>query len=216
MGGHSSRWEDGHRGGAHLMDPSHRGKMNLNAAPERELTQLPRIGADKARRIGRYRAVRRGFRDWADFAGTPGLTAEDVEAIRARAWIGPAPEGAWPAADRRRTSRAATGWGASALNARRQARARRSATGRDSAVRRPAGKTASPPGPDGPRPAARGGRFERTRHPPPARGAGGRRSGPGGRTRRRTRRRSCSPAGSRSRSRSPPSRRRILGASAQD
>ena len=103
--------------------------MNLNAAAARELTQLPRVGADKARKIVRYRAARGGFRDWADFARTPGLTEADVEAIHARAWIGPAPEGAWPAADRRRTSRAATGWGASALNARRQARARRSATG---------------------------------------------------------------------------------------
>jgi DNA uptake protein ComE-like DNA-binding protein len=59
--------------------------MNLNSASERELTQLPRIGADKARRIVQYRAIRKGFRDWADFASTPGITAADVEAIRTRA-----------------------------------------------------------------------------------------------------------------------------------
>ena len=77
--------------------------MNLNIATQRELTQLPRIGADKARRIVRVRAIRKGFRDWADFARTPGISEEDVEAIRTRAWIGPPPEGGWPAADRRRT-----------------------------------------------------------------------------------------------------------------
>lgn len=76
--------------------------MNLNSASERELTQLPRIGADKARRIVQYRAIRKGFRDWADFASTPRITQADVEAIRTRAWIGPPPEAGWPAADRRR------------------------------------------------------------------------------------------------------------------
>ena len=63
-------------------------RINLNAASEHELTQLPRIGADKARRIVHHRAVRKGFRDWADFAETPGITDLDVEAIRTRAWIG--------------------------------------------------------------------------------------------------------------------------------
>jgi competence ComEA-like helix-hairpin-helix protein len=79
--------------------------MNLNSATERELTQLPRIGADKARRIVHYRAMRQGFRDWSDFANTPGITKADVEAIRTRAWIGPPPQGAWFVADRRRTGR---------------------------------------------------------------------------------------------------------------
>ena len=64
--------------------------INLNAATEHELTQLPRVGADKARRIIHYRAVRKGFRDWSDFAGTLGIAEEDVQAIRTRAWIGPA------------------------------------------------------------------------------------------------------------------------------
>ncbi|GEM_PF-6875131 len=59
------------------MGGTHTTAMNLNSATERELTQLPRIGADKARRIVRYRAIRKGFRDWADFAGTPGITAAD-------------------------------------------------------------------------------------------------------------------------------------------
>ena len=63
-------------------------QINLNAASEHELTQLPRIGVDKARRIVHYRAVRKGFRDWADFAETPGITELDVEALRMRAWIG--------------------------------------------------------------------------------------------------------------------------------
>ncbi len=87
------------------MGGTHTTAMNLNSATERELTQLPRIGADKARRIVRYRAIRKGFRDWADFASTPGITAADVEAIRTRARIGPLPEEAWPALDRRRTGR---------------------------------------------------------------------------------------------------------------
>ena len=77
--------------------------MNLNAATQRELTQLPRVGADKARRIVHLRAIRKGFRDWPDFSRVPGITKDDVEAIRTRAWIGPPLEGGWPAADRRRT-----------------------------------------------------------------------------------------------------------------
>ena len=71
------------------MDGTEQDRMDLNTASARELTQLPRIGGDKARKIVRYRAIRKGFRDWEDFAGTPGVTAEDVEAIRARARIGP-------------------------------------------------------------------------------------------------------------------------------
>jgi hypothetical protein len=78
--------------------------INLNGADVRELTQLPRVGVDKARRIVHYRAIRRGFRDWADFARTPGITEEDVEAIRSRAWIGP-PEGGRPPWTRRRVPR---------------------------------------------------------------------------------------------------------------
>jgi hypothetical protein len=66
--------------------------LNLNSAGEHELTQLPHIGADKARRIVRCRATRKGFRDWADFARTPGITEADVEAIRTRSWIGPPTE----------------------------------------------------------------------------------------------------------------------------
>ena len=78
--------------------------MNLNAVSEHELTQLPRVGVDKARRIVHYRAIRKGFRDWDDFAWTPGVTEEDVEAIRSRAWIGP-PEGGRPSRTRRRVPR---------------------------------------------------------------------------------------------------------------
>ncbi|HEX9899932.1 MAG TPA: helix-hairpin-helix domain-containing protein [Candidatus Methylomirabilis sp.] len=66
--------------------------INLNSASLSELTQLPRVGADKARRIVRHRAIRKGFRDWDDFATTPGVAEEDVKAIRLRAWIGPGPE----------------------------------------------------------------------------------------------------------------------------
>lgn len=65
-----------------------RSRINLNAASEHELTQLPRIAADKARRIVHHRTIRKGFRDWADFAETAGITERDVEAIRTRAWIG--------------------------------------------------------------------------------------------------------------------------------
>jgi DNA uptake protein ComE-like DNA-binding protein len=66
--------------------------VNLNTASEQELTQLPRIGVDKARKIVHYRGVRKGFRDWADFAETPGIAPEDIEALRGRAWIGPVVE----------------------------------------------------------------------------------------------------------------------------
>ena len=78
------------------MASKHTAAMNLNTATARELTQLPRVGADKARRIVRYRAIRQGFRDWADFGGTPGITAADVTAIQTRAWIGPSPAGLRP------------------------------------------------------------------------------------------------------------------------
>jgi len=84
------------------MDTS---RINLNAATEHELTQLPRIGVDKARRIVHHRTQRKGFRDWDDFAETPGVTAEDVEIIKLRAWIGPRPEQPSTAADRRRAVR---------------------------------------------------------------------------------------------------------------
>ena len=80
-------------------------RVNLNVATEHELTQLPRIGSDKARRIVHYRTIRKGFRDWADFAATPGISETDVEAIRARAWIGPRPERPRTVADRRRAVR---------------------------------------------------------------------------------------------------------------
>jgi predicted DNA-binding helix-hairpin-helix protein len=80
-------------------------RINLNAASEHELTQLPRIGVDKARRIVHHRTERKGFRDWDDFAETPGVTAEDVEIIKLRAWIGPRPEQPSTAADRRRAVR---------------------------------------------------------------------------------------------------------------
>lgn len=84
------------------MDTS---RINLNAATEHELTQLPRIGVDKARRIVHHRTERKGFRDWDDFAETPGITAEDVEIIKLRAWIGSRPEQPRTAADRRRAVR---------------------------------------------------------------------------------------------------------------
>jgi hypothetical protein len=80
-------------------------RIDLNAASEHELTQLPRIGVDRARRIVHHRTVRKGFRDWADFAATPGITPEDVEIIRPRAWIGPRPEGPTTIAERRRAVR---------------------------------------------------------------------------------------------------------------
>jgi hypothetical protein len=80
-------------------------RINLNAASEHELTQLPRIGADKARRIVHHRTERKGFRDWDDFAETSSITAEDVEIIKLRAWIGPRPAQPSTAADRRRAVR---------------------------------------------------------------------------------------------------------------
>ena len=79
--------------------------MNLNAASEHELTQLPRIGADKARKIVHRRAIREGFRDWTDFASTPGITEADVEAIRSRARIGPPIEDVRSGTTRRRPAR---------------------------------------------------------------------------------------------------------------
>jgi hypothetical protein len=80
-------------------------RVNLNTATEHELTQLPRIGVDKARRIVRHRAERKGFRDWDDFAATPGIAAADVDIIKLRAWIGPRPERPSTAAERRRAVR---------------------------------------------------------------------------------------------------------------
>jgi Helix-hairpin-helix motif len=79
--------------------------INLNDASEDELTQLPRIGADLARRIVHHRAVRKGFRDWEDFAETIGISAEDVEAIRTRAWIGPPTHLKGMGRDRQRSGR---------------------------------------------------------------------------------------------------------------
>jgi hypothetical protein len=87
------------------MDAARGSLIDLNSASGRELTQLPRIGADKARRIVHYRAIRKGFRDWADFACTPGITEADVEAIRTRAWIGPPVEEVLAGSARRRTTR---------------------------------------------------------------------------------------------------------------
>jgi hypothetical protein len=109
--------------------------INLNSATQRELTQLPRIGADKARKIVRYRAIRKGFRDWTDFACTPGITEADVEAIRVRAWIGPSLEEAWPTLDRRRTGRGPGSEASSAAGFWQRARSR-------TTVRRPKRKTA--------------------------------------------------------------------------
>ncbi len=80
-------------------------RIDVNTASERELTQLPRVGADKARRIVRYRAIRKGFRDWADFASVPGISDADVKAIRLRAEIGPRPEQPRTVSDRRRAVR---------------------------------------------------------------------------------------------------------------
>ncbi len=78
-------------------------RINLNSASEHELTQLPRIGIDKARKIVRYRTIRKGFRDWEDFSRTPGISATDVEVIRQRAWIGPPAPEVLRSVDRKRT-----------------------------------------------------------------------------------------------------------------
>lgn len=95
---------------------------DLNRASQRELTQLPRIGADMARRIVRYRVLRRGFRDWADFAQIPGLSEAALAAIRVRAWIGPIPANGFPAGDRRRTGRYTGSQAAATAGFRRRAR----------------------------------------------------------------------------------------------
>jgi hypothetical protein len=70
------------------MKPDQGHRIDLNAASVRELTQLPHVGGDRARKIVHRRAIRKGFRDWEDFAESLGVTAEEVEAIRSRAWIG--------------------------------------------------------------------------------------------------------------------------------
>lgn len=85
------------------LDEAHR--IDLNAAGERELTQLPHVGVDRARKIIHRRAIRRGFRDWEDFAETLGLSEEDLEAIRSRAWIGPAAKDREGGSPPRRASR---------------------------------------------------------------------------------------------------------------
>jgi hypothetical protein len=63
--------------------------IDINSAREEELTQLPRVGADTAKHIVHHRAIRRGFRDWEDFAKTLGIPPDDIAAIRTMAWIGP-------------------------------------------------------------------------------------------------------------------------------
>jgi len=63
--------------------------IDINSAREEDLTQLPRIGADRARHIINHRTIRKGFRDWEDFAETLEIPAEDIAAIRTMAWIGP-------------------------------------------------------------------------------------------------------------------------------
>lgn len=80
-------------------------RINLNAAGEHELTQLPRVGVDTARRIVHCRATRKGFRDWADFAEALRMSDADVDAIKARAWIGPRSGQPNTAAERRRAVR---------------------------------------------------------------------------------------------------------------
>jgi hypothetical protein len=80
-------------------------RIDLNAASEHELTQLPRIGANTARRIVHLRTMRKGFRDWPDFAKTVGLPDPDIDAIKTRAWIGPATGSATTASERRRAVR---------------------------------------------------------------------------------------------------------------
>jgi len=80
-------------------------RLNLNRASVYELTQLPRIGADKARRIVHCRAIRKGFRDWEDFGRTLGIADADVEAIRTRAWIGPISEEECAGTSQRRAAR---------------------------------------------------------------------------------------------------------------
>ena len=87
------------------MSPDETHRIDLNTASEGELTQLPHVGVDRARKIIRCRAVRQGFRDWEDFAETLGLTEEDVEAIRSRAWIGPAAKDRAGASPPRRATR---------------------------------------------------------------------------------------------------------------
>jgi hypothetical protein len=87
------------------MDPIREQRIDLNVASERQLTQLPRVGVDKARKIVHHRTLRKGFRDWSDFAGTPGVSEEDVEAIRRRAWIGPIPAEQQEVTHPRRTPR---------------------------------------------------------------------------------------------------------------
>jgi hypothetical protein len=87
------------------MNPDETHRIDLNAAGEGELTQLPHVGVDRARKIVHYRAIRQGFRDWEDFAETLGLTEEDIEAIRSRAWIGPAAKDREGGSPPRRASR---------------------------------------------------------------------------------------------------------------
>ena len=78
--------------------------IDINSAREEDLTQLPRIGADRARHIIRHRMIRKGFRDWQDFAETLEIPAEDIAAIRTMAWIGPRSD-ALSAREPRRTPR---------------------------------------------------------------------------------------------------------------
>jgi hypothetical protein len=87
------------------MQPSESTVLNVNSASEGELSQLPRVGADTARRIVHYRAIRRGFRDWGDFAAVLGISEEDVMAIRAKARIGPFTESTRTESGRKRTVR---------------------------------------------------------------------------------------------------------------
>jgi predicted DNA-binding helix-hairpin-helix protein len=66
--------------------------IDINSAREEELTQLPRVGADTAKHIIHHRQLRKGFRDWDDFAESLGIASEDVAAIRTMAVLGPRPD----------------------------------------------------------------------------------------------------------------------------
>jgi predicted DNA-binding helix-hairpin-helix protein len=78
--------------------------IDINSAKGEELTQLPRVGADTAKHIIHHRALRKGFRDWQDFAETLEIAPEDVAAIRTMAVIGPRCD-EQPAREPRRTPR---------------------------------------------------------------------------------------------------------------
>jgi DNA uptake protein ComE-like DNA-binding protein len=72
------------------MDLDVDGRMDMNRANSHELTQLPGIGIDMARKIVAFRDRHGGeIHEWDELLGIHGFPAERIDEIRARARLRP-------------------------------------------------------------------------------------------------------------------------------